>query len=248
MIRIDDDDGVRLITLDRPEALNAFNNALYDAAADALIGAAADRSISVAVITGTGRAFSAGQDIKEMAQTATGNHVAATHGFPGFIDALTEFPKPLICAVNGMGLGVGGTMLAFADLVFMSTEARIRLPFTDLAVAPEAASSVTFPRLLGRQWASWMLLSSSWLSAEECKEAGLAWKVCAPDELVDVAMEHARLLASKPLESLMEVKAAITAGLHEGLAEARDRENAAFQRLLGSAANLDALRSLGGKG
>src|SRR5688572_23846979 len=120
MIRIDDADRVRLITLDRPEALNALNNALYDAAADALLEASGDRSIAVAVITGTGRAFSAGQDVLEMAQTATGNHVAATHGFPGFIDALTDFPKPLLCAVNGMALGVGGTMLAFADLAFMS--------------------------------------------------------------------------------------------------------------------------------
>ena len=247
MITIEDADRVRLITLDRPDALNAFNNALYDATADALLDAAADRSIAVAVITGNGRAFSAGQDLLEMAQTATGNHVAATHGFPGFIDALTSFPKPLVCAVNGIALGVGGTMLAFADLVFMSSEARVRLPFTDLAVAPEAGSSLTFPRLVGRQWATWMLLSSAWLSADECKEAGLAWKVCPPDQLLDVAMEHARLLASKPIDSLVECKAAVTAGLNDGIEAARERENAAFQRLLGKPANIEAMTAFAEK-
>jgi enoyl-CoA hydratase/carnithine racemase len=96
------------------------------------------------------------------------------HGFPGLVDQLVAFPKPLLCAVNGMALGIGGTMLAFADLVFMSTDARVRCPFTDLAVAPEAASSFTFPLLLGRQNATWALLSSEWLSAETCKEMGLA--------------------------------------------------------------------------
>ena len=71
------------------------------------------------------------------------------HGFPGLVDQLASFPKPLICAVNGMALGIGATMLGLADLVFMSTEARIRCPFTALAVAPEAASSFTFPSAHG---------------------------------------------------------------------------------------------------
>ena len=118
------------------------------------------------LLTGNGRGFSAGTDLLEMHERATNpDFVAGKHGFLGLIDALVEFPKPLICAVNGLGLGIGATILGFADLAFMSTEARLKCPFTSLGVAPEAASSYLFPRLMGRQDAAWMLLSAEWVSA-----------------------------------------------------------------------------------
>src|SRR5881227_4383377 len=167
MIRIEDADRVRLITLDRPDALNAFNEALYDATTEALREASSSPDIAVVVLTGTGRAFSAGTDVLEMGQRGDPNFVAGKYGFPGLIDSLLDLTKPLICAVNGLALGVGVTMLALADLVFMAEDARARCPFTDLAVAPEAGSSYTFPMLLGRHDATWMLMSSEWFSAEE---------------------------------------------------------------------------------
>jgi enoyl-CoA hydratase/carnithine racemase len=244
MIRVVDADRIRLLTLERPEQLNAFNEALYDATTDALIDAAADPKIAVVVITGTGRAFSAGTDVVEMAARNSGTAVDGVHGFGGMIDELVAFPKPLICAVNGMALGVGATMLGLADLVLMSREARIRCPFTALAVAPEAGSSYTFPLLMGRQRATWTLLSSEWLAAEECVEAGLAWKVCDPDALLDEAMAAARVLAAKPLASLLECKRTITAAHQAGIAAARERENVAFQRLMGRPANVEALSAL----
>jgi len=127
MIEITDQDRIRTITLSRPDALNAFNEALYDATTEALLAAADDNSVAVVVITGTGRAFSAGTDVVEMAQRTTdSNFQNGRYGFPGLIDALVDFPKPLICAVNGMALGIGATMLALSDLVFMSTDARAR--------------------------------------------------------------------------------------------------------------------------
>ena len=175
VLRIDDHDRVRLITLDRPEALNAFNEALYDATVEALRDATAAPDVAVVVLTGTGRAFSAGTDVAEMAARTADpeGFQAGTHGFPGLIDELTDFPKPLLCAVNGMALGIGATLLAYADVVVMASDARIRCPFTDLAVAPEAASSFLFPLLMGRQNASWMLMSSEWFSAEDCERMGL---------------------------------------------------------------------------
>ncbi|HMQ24896.1 MAG TPA: enoyl-CoA hydratase/isomerase family protein, partial [Acidimicrobiales bacterium] len=138
MIRSDDSGRVRLLTLDRPDKLNAFNDALYDATAAALRDAAADPGVAVVVITGEGRAFSTGTDVTEMSALASGEASGESHGFPGLVDALVTFPKPLLCAVNGLALGIGATMLGYADLVLMSTEARIRCPFTDLGVAPEA--------------------------------------------------------------------------------------------------------------
>ena len=241
MLQVQDQGRIRLLTLDRPDALNSFNEALYDAAADGLNDAAADRDVAVVVLTGTGRAFSAGQDVLEMAARTTGaDFTPGRHGFPGFVKALREFPKPLLCAVNGMALGIGGTLLAYADLVFMSSEARVKLPFTSLAVAPEAGSSLTFPRLVGRQHATWALLSSEWIPADECLRMGLAWRVCEPDALLDETLGYARVLAGKPISSLVETKATIVAGLLDGLDAALDRENAAFARLLGRPANLEA--------
>ena len=244
MIRIDDDERVRTLTLDRPDKLNAFNDALYDATAAALADAAADPAVAVVVITGTGRAFSTGTDITEMSSLATGEDSGESHGFPGLVDQLVAFPKPLLCAVNGLALGIGATILGYADLVFMSTEARVRCPFTDLAVAPEAASSFTFPQLLGRQQATWVLMSSEWFSAEECLAMGLAWKVCAPDELMDETLARAKVLAAKPIASLIETKRTITAGLRDGLVAARSREDQAFIRLLGQPANIEAFTAM----
>ena len=244
MIETEDIERVRVVTLARPEALNAFDEALYHATADALETAGEDPGIAVVVLTGTGRAFSAGQDVKEMAQLATGEFEGAATGFQRLVGALRDFPKPLLCAVNGMALGIGATLLAYADLVLMSTEARVRVPFTDLAVAPEAASSLTFPRLLGRQDATWMLLSSEWFSAEQCREMGLAWRVTPPQDLLEETLRHARVLASKPIDSLVATKRTIVAGLNEGLDAASQREIAEFQRLLGRPANLEAFAAL----
>lgn len=244
MLDIIDSDRIRIITLNRPEALNAFNEALYDATTDALIDAAADNSVAVVVITGTGRSFSAGTDVVEMAQRTTGGIENGRHGFPGLVDALVDFPKPLFCAVNGMALGIGATMLALSDLVFMSTEARVRCPFTALAVAPEAASSYTFPAMIGRHNATWALLSSEWLSAQECLEMGITWKVCEPESLMEDTMKHARVLASKSISSLVESKKTIMAAIKPQIDQARERENAAFAYLMGRPANMEALVAL----
>ena len=241
-LQVTDAQRVRTITLDRPEALNAFNEALYDATTEALLAAADDPGVAVVLLTGNGRGFSAGTDLLEMHERATNpDFVAGKHGFIGMIDALVAFPKPLICAVNGLGLGIGATILGFADLAFMSTAARLKCPFTSLGVAPEAASSYLFPRLMGRQDAAWMLLSAEWISAEQALEMGLVWRVCEPDELLPEARRHAELLAARPISSLVAVKRTMTEPLREQVRAARDRENAAFAELMGGPANLEAL-------
>jgi len=143
---------VRTLTLNRPEALNAFNEALYDATAEALLAAADAPQVAVVLLTGAGRGFSAGTDLAEMqARITDPNFTEGKHGFTGLIDALSAFPKPLICAVNGVGVGIGATILGYADLAFMSSTARLKCPFTSLGVAPEAASSYLLPQLVGRQ-------------------------------------------------------------------------------------------------
>ncbi len=240
---IDDQNRVRTLTLNRPEALNAFDEALYDATADALSAAAGDPDVAVVVITGAGRAFSAGQDLTDMQARITdpAGFVAGKHGFPGLIDALAAFSKPLICAVNGLGLGIGTTILGFADLAFMSTAAKLKCPFTSLGVAPEAASSYLLPALMGRQNAAWLLMSSEWVDAAEALRMGLVWKVCEPDDLLPETCRHAELLASRPISSLTAVKESIMEPTRRAIAEARSREDAYFAELMGAQANAEAL-------
>ncbi len=242
MLRIEDDQRVRTLTLDRPDALNAFNEALYDATAEALLAAADDPAVAVVLLTGEGRAFSAGTDLVEMGRMVSDpDFERGTHGFLGLVDALVDFPKPLLIAVNGLGLGIGTTILGFADLAFASTQARFKCPFTSLGVAPEAASSYLLPQLLGRQNAAWVLLSAEWVGAEEAREMGLVWKVCEPDELLPTARRYAATLAARPISSLRAVKRTMTEPLRSAIAEARERENAAFAELMGGPANLEAL-------
>ena len=239
---IADENRVRTLTLNRPEALNAFNEALYDATTEALNAAAEDDDVAVLVITGTGRAFSAGQDLAEMqARITDPGFTPGRHGFPGLIDALAKFPKPLVCAVNGLGLGLGATILGFADLAFMSSTARLKCPFTSLGVAPEAASSYLLPALIGRQNAAWVLMSSEWVDAAEAQRMGLVWKVCEPDELLADAHRHANVLADKPISSLIAVKQTMTEPIRAEVAAARSREDAYFAELMGAQANADAL-------
>ena len=248
MLDISDDNRVRTLTLNRPASLNAFNEALYDETAHALRAAADDPDVAVVVITGAGRAFSAGADLVEMQANITNpRENAGQHGFFTMLEALASFPKPLICAVNGVGLGIGATILGYADLAFMSTDARLKCPFTSLGVAPEAASSYLLPRQVGRQNAAWILMSSEWISAQEALEMGLVWKVCEPGDLLAETYRHANMLATKPIPSLMAVKTTMAARLRPQIDAAIERETAHFAELVGAAANAAALNAFTGR-
>ncbi len=248
ILQIDDQNRVRTLTLNRPDALNAFNEALYEATAEALQQAAEDPEVAVVLLTGAGRAFSAGNDLKEMQARITDPEMAnqGSH-FTAMIDALTRFPKPLICAVNGVGVGIGTTILGYADLAFMSSTARLKCPFTSLGVAPEAASSYLLPQLIGRQNAAWLLMSSEWVSAQEALAMGMVWKVCEPDDLLDEARRHAEILAARSIPSLIAVKQSIVEPIRPDIAAATERENAHFAKLLGGQANAAALADFAAK-
>jgi enoyl-CoA hydratase/carnithine racemase len=245
---INDDKKVRTLTLNRVEALNAFNEEMYEATAAALTAAAEDPAVAVVLLTGAGRAFSAGADLKEMHARVTDPQLAGRQSaFTALIEALSELPKPLICAVNGIGVGIGTTILGYADLAFMSSTARLKCPFTSLGVAPEAASSYLLPRLVGRQNAAWLLMSSEWIGADEALRMGLVWKVCEPADLQREARRHAEILASRPVSSLMAVKRTIVDPIRPDIVAASARENAYFAELMGGQANADALADFTGR-
>ncbi len=221
-------DQVRTVRMHRPERLNAFNGGLVRDLREALIEAAANPEVSVVVLTGSGRAFSTGADLKALAEPGATPAAGEGDGFDRLLDVLADFPKPLLMAVNGYAVGFGLTMLAFADLVLMSTEARLRCPFTELGAPTEAGSSYLLPKLLGRQEAAWLLLSSEWISAGDAQAMGLAWKLCEPAALLEVTHDYARRLAARPVAALTSVKRLLNAPDRAELAAAISREAGAL--------------------
>jgi enoyl-CoA hydratase/carnithine racemase len=236
LVRVEDVDGhegVRLLTLDRPAALNAFDSPLYRATAAALTDACADDTVKVVVVTGAGRAFSAGQDLDEMARLAAGEQIDS--GFPALLDALQTYDKPLVAAVNGAAVGIGFTMLPHCDLVLAADTARFRTPFAEMGVPPEAASSYLFPARMGWQRAAEVLFTSPWLSATDAVEYGIALRVVPAADLLPEALALASTIATAPLAALRAIKATMLACRAEAVAAARAREEAAFARVLGFA-------------
>jgi enoyl-CoA hydratase/carnithine racemase len=230
-VQVEDRGAVRLLTLDRPGALNAFDSPLYRAAGAALTAARDDDGVKVAVLTGAGRAFSAGQDLDEMARLAAGEAVES--GFPVLLAALETFDKPLVAAVNGVAVGIGFTMLPHCDLVLAAEDARFRTPFAEMGVPPEAASSVLFPARMGWQRAAEVLFTSPWLSAAEAVECGIALRVVPAASLLVEALALAARIATAPLPALRAIKATMLAGRADAVSSARAREEEAFARMWG---------------
>ncbi len=205
MLEVTDDGHVRVLTLNRPEALNSFNDALYHRAGTALEEAEASNDVACVVITGTGRAFSAGQDLAEMGRLSANERNDfgdAGPGFPHFLDTLAAFGKPVIAAVNGIGVGIGMTMLLHVDLAIISTSARLRAPFVPLGVVPEAAGSLLMPVVMGNQNAALKLYTGDWITAAEAVEYGLALRAVEPDQLMSETMDIAHRVAKMPVASL----------------------------------------------
>jgi enoyl-CoA hydratase/carnithine racemase len=237
MIRSELKDGVRLLTLDRPEVLNAFNSAQFERLAAAMLEAQQDPATSVVVITGAGRAFSAGADLAEDRPPPE----ELEFGFQGCIDILIDFPKPLLLAVNGLGVGIGATLCGLADMVFMAERARLRAPFSALGLTAEASSTYTFPRLMGSQAAARFLLNAQWLDAEQCRASGLALEVFADEGFLQRVLAEATNLASLPLVSLLATKALLLADHRDAMKTANRSENEALLRLRGAPANVEAV-------
>jgi enoyl-CoA hydratase/carnithine racemase len=250
LVSIGDHDAVRLVTFERPEARNAFNKDLYLGVAGALADAAADDAVHVVVLTGSGGSFSVGQDLKEMAAMVTGASTDpdAAKGFRSFMDAVCGFEKPLLAAVNGVGVGLGFTVLAHCDLVLMAEDARLKVPFAELGVPAEAASSLLFPIRMGWQRAAEVLLTGTWVSASEAVECGIALRTCPPDALLAETMALAAQIAAHPPGAVRAIKRLMLATQAPLVAAAREREDAAFSELLGSPSNTAALDRFGETG
>lgn len=229
--------GVRMIAFDRPEVRNAFDTVMYKEVTAALRAADSDDAVGAVVLTGRGSAFTSGQDLAEMAAIATGAAVeGAGQGFIGLLDCLTECSVPLLAAVNGVAVGLGFTLLAHCDLVLVATDAKLRVPFAELGVPAEAASSFLFPATMGWQQAARILLTSDWVGADELVSLGLALRSCDPEAVLDETVELAARIAAHPRAATRAITSLMRAARRDAVLDANRREQGAFARLLGSAA------------
>ena len=232
-IRVEDRGHVRILTFDRPEARNAFDVAMYRAAADALAAGRDDHDVRAVVLTGAGTAFSSGQDLNEMRAFASGTADSdGASGFPVLLDIVQSFPKPLLAAVNGVAVGLGFTILAHCDLVVVADDARFKVPFTELGVPAEAGSSYLFPMRMGWQRAAHVLFTSEWLSAEDVVDTGIALERCARDEVLGRTIELAERIASLSPDSVQAIKRLMIEAQVPNVVAARRREETAFAELL----------------
>jgi enoyl-CoA hydratase/carnithine racemase len=228
--------GVRVIAFNRPEVRNAFDTTMYHDVTAALRAADTDEAVGAVVLTGRGSAFTSGQDLAEMAAIATGTAVeGAGQGFMGLLDCLIDLSVPLLAAVNGVAVGLGFTLLPHCNLVLVDAGARLRVPFAELGVPPEAASSVLFPALMGWQRAAEVLLTSEWVNATELVELGLALRVCDESTVLDETVALAARIAAHPRAATRASTSLLRAARRDAVLEANRREQAAFAGLLGSA-------------
>ncbi|MCO5304551.1 MAG: enoyl-CoA hydratase/isomerase family protein [Microthrixaceae bacterium] len=230
VLLVDDDAGVRTLTFNRPEALNAFNQELWYAAADALEDAAADDHVRCVLVTGNGRAFSAGQDLGEMADPTV--FEGQEPGYQRYMPVLESFPKPIVAAVNGVGVGIGLTMLLHCDIVLMSDQARLKVPFISLGVTTEASASLLMPATMGWQRAAEVLFTEPWIDADQAVADGIALRAVPHDRLLDEARALASHIGGLPLGPLLATKALMQAGRADAVAAARTREVAEFEHLV----------------
>ncbi|MEO8655080.1 MAG: enoyl-CoA hydratase [Ramlibacter sp.] len=221
--------GVMTITLNRLERKNSINLAMYGAMADSMAAADADPAVRVVVLQGHETVFSAGNDIGDFLNRPAGDMESPAFRF---LRGLPVFSKPLVAAVCGPAVGIGTTMLLHCDLVYAGDNAAFSMPFVNLGLCPEAASSLLVPQMLGYHRAAEALLLGEPFMAEAALEVGLVNRVVPPTEANGVAQAAARKLAAKPISALVETKRLMKQGQQQRVLQQMADEGAIFSRLL----------------
>ena len=189
------DDGILTITFNRPDKKNALTSAMYAMLADALEGAESNDSVRVILFAGNGGAFTAGNDLQDFLNNPPqGDNTPVFR----FLHTISTASKPLVAAVSGVAVGVGSTMLLHCDLVYAGESAKFSFPFVNLALVPEAASSLLLPRLVGHQRAAELFLLGEPFTPATAKDYGIVNAVFTDDRLLTEATAVARKLAAKP--------------------------------------------------
>ncbi|WP_158885324.1 enoyl-CoA hydratase-related protein [Amycolatopsis anabasis] len=235
-----DADGVRTLTLNRPKAYNSLTVELKERLLAALREAAADTGVRAVVLTGAGKAFCAGQDLKEhvgllQAGDPSPLRTVADHYNP-IVRAIVDMPKPVIAAVNGPAAGAGAAFAYASDLRIAASSANFLMAFANVGLGPDSGASWTLQRLIGYGRAAELMLLARTVDAEEAQRLGLVGEVVADDELAARTQAVAARLASGPTVAYAKIKSVLTAAAESTLDEALAAEDAA-QGALGATAD-----------
>jgi len=208
-VKYEQDEAVAIITIYRPEAMNSFNEELRSDLLAAFKRAAADESVRAVVLTGEGRSFSAGADLKAgLGKTKTIKEVLQTEYRP-VLECIASMPQPVIAAVNGSAAGIGMSYALGCDLLIMAENAFLLSPFTTISLVPDGGLNWLLVHQLGYRRAFQLSIESERISAERCVELGLANKVVPADSLVDEAVAWAKALSERAPLSMATTKQAM---------------------------------------
>jgi len=221
---------VGLLTLNRPKALNALNDALMDELGAALLAYEADENIGAIVLTGSEKAFAAGADIGAM-KDWTYMDVYGSEYITRNWETIRRVRKPVIAAVAGYALGGGCELAMMCDIVIAADTARFGQPEIKLGVIPGAGGTQRLPRAVGKAKAMDLVLTARMMGAEEAERAGLVSRVVPADKLLDEALEAATVIASMSLPSVMMAKEAVNRAYESSLAEGITFERRLFHSL-----------------
>ena len=227
--------GVATIEIARPEKKNALTQAMYTAMADALVAANADVAVRAVLITGQPGCFTSGNDIEDFMQRPPGaGSDGSTSPVARFMQALLDCEKPVVAAVTGAAVGIGTTLLLHCDLVYVSDEARLAMPFVSLGLVPEYASSLVVPLLMGHAKAAEKLLLGEPFSGSDAVDCGIANAVLPAGEVVNHARRMAERFNNLPPSAVRETKRLMRAPRREQVQQVMAAEGALFAQRLRS--------------
>jgi enoyl-CoA hydratase/carnithine racemase len=231
--------GVLTVRLDRVEKKNALTGAMYTAMADAIEQAEQDRSIRVLLYTGSGGVFTAGNDLHDFLDNPPQGPDSPVNRF---ISKMVSTDVPIVAAVDGVAVGIGTTMLLHFEQVFATERARFALPFINLALVPEAGSSMLLVEACGYRKAAELLMLGEPFTARQALDFGIVSQLCEPEELMERALAAARVLAAKPRDALRATKRLLRRA-REPLAERVLAEGEVFSRCLDAPAAREAMQA-----
>jgi enoyl-CoA hydratase/carnithine racemase len=222
-------DGICHVAMARPEKKNALTAAMYGTMADALAAAEQDPAVRVILISGSGGSFTAGNDLADFLATPPMDDSAPVFRF---IKGFSELAKPFVAAVEGVAVGVGTTLLLHCDLAYAATNARFALPFANLGLTPEAASSLLLPLRIGHARAAELLMLGEVFSAQTALDLGLVNALLPEGQVLDHAFERCRKLNTQPAASVRLTKQLLKRSQQALIAETMQVEAEVFRQRL----------------
>lgn len=231
------DEGVLHVCFNRPEKKNAINTEMWIALRDAFLDASTNPEVSCVLLTGAGDSFCSGVDLASFGEVSP----EGAQPFESAARAIAHFDKPMVGAAQGVAVGGGATILFHCDVLYVGESLRMRLPFANLGLVPEFASSYKLQVNIGAQQAAELFYTAEWIDAAKAVEVGIAARSFGDSELQDKAMEKAREIAQWPVNALQETKRCLQSVHREAIDRALDVEAAAMERQAGSPENIEAI-------